>query len=240
MTLHNSTTTRLDIEDTMTPLCELAKKHETDKGGGHYRYGGGDSDTCHNYTPVYDALFGPRRDQIKHVLEIGINAGSSLRMWKEYFPNAQIVGIDCREECMKYSEDRILCLLADQNNPLSLCNAMAKLGDERPLFDLIIDDGSHEHDHQSVSLRTLLPFLAPGGYYVVEDLGPHFQMNRLMFDVPEEGPYFFSDVPVHGGLGKANCIEHLFVVGRVPEELREVAPTGYVDGDHVSALTVPK
>src|ERR1700692_4306194 len=95
-------------ESPMTPLCELARKHETDKGGQHFRYGGGDSDTNHNYTPVYHRMFEEDRDSVRNVLEIGVHQGSSVRMWKEYFPRAQIVGIDTNMECLRHAEDRIV------------------------------------------------------------------------------------------------------------------------------------
>ena len=40
-----------------TPLCTLARKHRTDKGGGELQYGNHRTEICHNYTPVYFQLF---------------------------------------------------------------------------------------------------------------------------------------------------------------------------------------
>jgi hypothetical protein len=37
-------------------------------------------------------------------------------------------------------------------------------------FDLIIDDADHVPAHQISAALTLLPFLAPGGTYVIEDV----------------------------------------------------------------------
>lgn len=200
----------------MTPLCELARKYETDKGGQHYRYGGGDSDTCHEYTPVYHQLFEYKRDAVRSVLEIGIHQGCSLRMWKEYFPNAQIVGIDSNAECMKHSDDRIICLMADQNSPASLYAALAHLMPDIPKFDLIVDDGSHEREHQITSLQTLLPFLANYGVYVIEDLGT--ALNTTVFSpllAAVSWDYEVSFVKIVGGLGsKVQPHEWLMVVRR--------------------------
>lgn len=197
----------------MTPLCELAKRFETDKGGQHFRYGGGDSDTNHNYTPVYHDLLGAVREGVKHVLEIGINAGSSLRMWKEYFPNAQIIGLDSNADCLVHDEDRIRCIGADQNNPESLCCAIGQLPANAPKFDLIVDDGSHVREHQITSLRTLLPFLARGGYYIIEDLGtgPIDSLATLCYAVPEG--YVVKSIMITGGLGpKVQPHEWLVVI----------------------------
>jgi trans-aconitate methyltransferase len=197
----------------MTPLCELARKYETDKGGQHFRYGGGDADTNHNYTPVYHEMFGEHRDEVKHVLEIGVHAGSSLRMWKEYFPFAEIVGIDTNQDCLKHIEPRIKVFMADQNNPSQLLAVLANLGEDAPLFDLIVDDGSHEREHQITSLKTLLPFLQPWGYYIVEDLGtgPEESLHSLVEAVL---PGYSSEaVKIVGGLGpKVQPHEWLFVV----------------------------
>ena len=190
----------------MTPLCELARKYETDKGGQHYRYGGGDSDTNHNYTPVYHELFGEHRDEVKHVLEIGVHAGSSLRMWKEYFPNAHIVGIDSNADCLRHQEERISVFTADQNNPRQLVEVLSKFDQDAPLFDLIVDDGSHVREHQITSLKTLLPFVNVGGVYVIEDLGtaPGVEQFAPIFQsVPQElGSKFLAICHViTGGLG---------------------------------------
>lgn len=187
----------------MTPLCELAKKHETDKGGWHYRYGGGDSDTCHVYTPFYYLLFGAFRTQVKSLLEIGINAGSSLRMWAEFFPNAKIFGIDCNASTM-FSTDQITTMIADQNNPVDLLNAIgacSQLGGV-PL-DIIIDDGSHFEEHQITSLKTLLPFISDRGLYIIEDMQFDCQPERLGAHVP--AGYEWSAINCGRGFGKAHC-----------------------------------
>lgn len=197
----------------LTLLCELARYFETDKGGDHYRYGGGDSDTCHNYTKTYHNLFKYKRETVKHVLEIGVHAGSSLRMWKAYFPNANIVGLDINTDCLRHAENRIKVIMADQNNPVSLYAAMGQLGETAPLFDLIVDDGSHFRDHQITSMRALLPFLAQDGYYIIEDLstGPIESLNSLKEAIPEG--YYCNCIKIVGGLGpKVQPHEWLFIV----------------------------
>lgn len=201
----------------MTLLCDLARKYSTDKGGSHFTYNGQYTDCCHNYTPVYAKLFEGKEDQVKHVLEIGVNQGCSLRMWKEYFSNASIVGIDIDENCL-FAEPRITCLQADQNDPKSLCSALAMLHPDGPLFDLIIDDGSHEREHQITSMRTLLPFLNLWGHYVIEDLGahPHADVFKDIFNAIPQGPYIVTLHRIEGGLGpKTQPYEWLISIQRV-------------------------
>ncbi len=184
----------------MTPLCQLARKHETDKGGRHYRYGGQESDTCHEYTPVYWDLLHDKRTAVKHVLEIGVNAGSSLRLWKEFFPYAEIVGFDIRPETL-FQDDRIHCIGCDQSNMRSLVYAMSLVGPDKPCFDLIIDDGSHEDAHQITTMLTLLPFMKRDGIYVIEDLNMDCKPEIIAKHLPDQ--YTWEAIPCPDGLGKA-------------------------------------
>lgn len=202
---------RYDMEHSLTPLCELALKHGTDKGGWHLKAG----DTCHNYTPAYHELFKYRREQVKRVLEIGVNYGPSLRMWRDYFPNATVFGFDCNEACL-FQEDRIECYAADQNNKASLLHAIQQTmytNADTDQYDLIVDDGSHEFAHQLFSPHVLLPYLAPLGAYVIEDItydcdpapigdgALHFAaMNGVR-------GFKWEAMPTGIGIGKAHCWE---------------------------------
>ena len=187
----------------MTPLCELARKYGTDKGGEHLIAG----DTCHNYTPAYHELFKDRREQVRNVLEIGVNYGCSLRMWRDYFPWAQIIGVDTNESCL-FSEERIRCFAADQFNERDLADVLTRLsplGGAPPKFDLIVDDGSHVADHQIFSAQCLLPHLAKDGYYVIEDIYPDCQPQRIGNRVVTDKKWHWHAIPTGHGLGKAHC-----------------------------------
>lgn len=183
----------------MDPLSELFRKYGSDKGGEHLIAG----DTCHNYGVAYYELFKHRREQVKNVFEIGINYGCSLRAWRDYFPNAQVVGIDSNEGCL-FWEDRISCFAADQFNADDLSDVLKKL--DHPQFDLIIDDGSHERAHQIFSAQYLLPSLVLGGLYVIEDIYPDCQPELVGNPVVTvQSDYAWYAIPTGRGLGKAHC-----------------------------------
>ena len=58
--------------------------------------------------------------------------------------------------------------IGDQGNKedlLKIVRASSKQG-----FDIIIDDGSHMNHHQIFSFTHLIPYLIPGGFYVIEDI----------------------------------------------------------------------
>lgn len=184
----------------MTPLCLLALKNESDKGGRHLRYGGEYCEGTHGYTIEYDRLLSPMRDKVKSLLEIGVNRGCGLRMWRDYFPNAQIIGLD-NSPATLFEEERIKCFEADQSDPASLLTAVALSGIEE--FDVIIDDGSHQLTHQLISLRALHPFVRPGGYYFIEDVTDPVTL------LAARPMGFGGDAAVTRGVGRWDLVEPL-------------------------------
>ena len=126
----------------------------------------------HHYDGEYERHFGPIRDKSINILEIGIggygrpdHGGESLKVWRDYFPHATIVGIDIEEKNLDLGE-RITIRQCDQNDKATLW----QLNEQNGPFDIIIDDGSHFQEHIFTSFNILWPFLNPGGIYVIEDL----------------------------------------------------------------------
>ena len=131
----------------------------------------------HYYDLAYTLLFENRRHEVRKVLEIGVLDGASLRVWLEYFPNAQIVGVDRQRKCQRYESERVRIVIGDQADP----RLLRRLAQQGP-YDLIVDDGGHRMHQQQASLRYLLPAVRPGGVYVIEDLEtsfrPHYNPTR--------------------------------------------------------------
>lgn len=193
----------------LTPLCQLAIKHQSDKGGRHLMYGGGSCHATHEYTPTYYDLLSAQRNDVHSVLEIGVNRGCGLRMWEEFFPNARIIGLDIERSTL-FKEGRIECFHADQNDPASLTHALAMAG--AGPYDLIVDDGSHLMNHQAVSMTTLLPHLSDIGVYVIEDIPRDMNWaDYLLKHVPDGFHVGVLTPPLGAG---AAWPEILFVVTR--------------------------
>ncbi len=145
-------------------LASLAEKYCCDK---FFR---------HNYIPHYELLFENR--DVKRLLEIGIGYehlmkpfvpkyihGASLWMWRDYFPEAEIFACDIHGDTL-INEGPISSFLCDQSKQEDLEQLIEDTGGN---FDVIIDDGSHEPLHQILSAQVLLPYVNPGGVYVIED-----------------------------------------------------------------------
>lgn len=153
-------------------LDEIFERNGTDKGS-----------ICHHYHTVYEQVLSPTyRSSVKYVLEIGIDKGNSLRAWREWFPNATIVGADFIQSKL-IQDHRIESFCADQGDPATLTFWSLARGIQ---FDVIVDDGSHQPHHQALSLFRLWPWLKPGGHYFIEDCLdpayiPCFECMQLTF-----------------------------------------------------------
>lgn len=143
----------------MKPLTLLANKYGSDKGTviGHR----------HGFTEIYDTYLNSHKDKIFNMIEIGVNDGSSLKMWYEYFPRAKIYGLDIDDK-KQYNNHRVICDIVDQSNTNSLKNFTNHIFEHQ--FDLIIDDGSHHMRDQQITLGHFFPLLKSGGIYIIEDL----------------------------------------------------------------------
>ena len=114
----------------------------------------------------------------------GYVTGASLYMWRDYFPNAEIWGLDKRKELL-FHDDRIFTMYCDQSDEESLRKVANDFDEEIGCFDLIIDDGSHIPEHQALTARMLVPQLAVNGIYVIEDVIDTRLELPLPFEVKE-------------------------------------------------------
>ncbi len=166
-------------------LTQLANKYQTNKGNYYYNK--------HNYTSVYECLFQHIRAQPLRILVLGLSqsdvqinelGGSysqapSLQMWREYFPNAEIVGFDIQDFSAVAPMPNVHIVQGDLENRSALLDLT-----QQGHFDIIIDDASKASHHQQIALSVLYPYLKEGGFYAIENLDfqPH-QIERT--DAPK-------------------------------------------------------
>jgi len=127
----------------------------------------------HGFTELYEHFFYPLKDSPIKIFEIGIEKGGSLILWRDYFPNAKVYGIDVIDKSNLNSE-KIKTFVANQASRSQLDSFIDKYGGD---FDIILDDGGHKMEQQQVSLGHLFKYVKPGGYYIIEDVHtslPHY------------------------------------------------------------------
>lgn len=145
-----------------------------------FRQYGSDKSTNHNYEYLYAHLL-KDATSIKAVLEIGLGTtnpnvlshmganarpGGSLRAFREFLPNAMILGADIDKDVL-FEEHRIRTFCVDQTDRMSLERLGEEVGYE---LDLVIDDGLHAPHANLNTLQFALPRLRPGGAIVIEDI----------------------------------------------------------------------
>jgi hypothetical protein len=120
-----------------------------------------------SYLDLYEKYFKDFKKKPINILEIGVLNGASLRMLKQYFPEAKIYGLDIDPEAKQHEEDRISIEIGNQTDT----EVLNRLSDRAKDFDIIIDDGSHVNKHIIKSFEHLFPKLKKRGIYIIEDLG---------------------------------------------------------------------
>lgn len=148
-------------------LDEIGKKHGTDKSSIH-----------HNYLVHYQAEISMyfqsmiKGDDLQtKLLEIGVQGGKSIHTWEEAWPG-DVYGIDIDSDCLDIPFKRAIIELVDQSD----IGALEDFGTRHGPFDVIIDDGSHQQEHQKKTFCTMFPYyLKPGGLYVIEDIACSYE-----------------------------------------------------------------
>lgn len=133
-------------------LNEIGLKYGTDK-----------SSICHNYLNFYDSIFSPIRNEKLNVLEIGVKDGASIRMWRDYFHNAFVGGIDINES-EPINGCSIITCDATKDNPFMDIK-----------WDIIIDDGSHYTADQIAVFKKY----TWRRFFVMEDLHTSFIQHYI-------------------------------------------------------------
>lgn len=120
-----------------------------------------------HYLSIYEKYFAAHRGNPVRFLEIGVDQGGSLQLWRKYFgPKAVIFGIDIVEQCRTVADADVRVRIGSQRDPLFLRAVVEEMGG----VDIIVDDGSHQASDQRITFKTLFPLLSDGGVYIVEDL----------------------------------------------------------------------
>ncbi|UXX82030.1 hypothetical protein [Roseovarius pelagicus] len=150
-------------------LTDLADRYGSDKGS-----------TKHRYTELYHMLFHPYRQRKINFLEMGLLIGGpehgidkdrkttdvpSIRMWLEYFPKANIHGLDVSDFSW-FEHERFTFHRCDMDDRAEIARTM----DAMDAPDIVIDDASHASHHQQNAFLEIFPKLKSGGLYIIEDL----------------------------------------------------------------------
>lgn len=126
-----------------------------------------DKGTSHDYiNEYYNNIFTSIREKEINLLEIGIYKGQSIRLFREWFINGKIFGMDIGGyvDTNTFQIDGTSLFWGDAFN-----NSMLDLF-KNNFFDYIIDDGPHTLESQLYSVVYWSQKLKSGGKLVIEDI----------------------------------------------------------------------
>jgi cephalosporin hydroxylase len=120
----------------------------------------------HHYFDVYERHFAPMRHRNPTILEIGVQDGGSLEMWRSYFGDAaHIYGMDANPAAKRHEDIATKIFIGDQGDRQFLQEVRRQIG----TADIVIDDGGHRASQQIASFEVFYPMLSDTGIYLVED-----------------------------------------------------------------------
>lgn len=164
----------------MSKLVELINDELTDKN------------TTHSYIEIYENLFESKKYESNNILEIGIGNvykknGGSIKLWKDYFPNSTIYGLDICD--ITNVNDEIIN--KDRIKLYTSINAYEKTFIEKEFinknlkFDILIDDGPHTLESMIFFIENYLPLLNKNGILVIEDIQDIHWTSILQDYIPD-------------------------------------------------------
>lgn len=127
-----------------------------------------------SYFQVYEELFNKYVGQNITFVEVGVQNGGSLNMWRDYFgPNARIIGVDLNPLARRLQKDGFEIFIGDQSDPMFWEKFYQQVGS----VDVLLDDGGHTNHQQIVTTCKGIQHINDGGRLVVEDV--HASYLRL-------------------------------------------------------------
>lgn len=155
--------------------------------------GRSDKHTRHAYPWLYDPLLRHKKETAKNILELGVHLGGSLDAFADFFPNAQVHGVDVMipqdQPDAIATQDGTLqppippfhprvtfhlgnayeCTDHTAGRPVPTKAETFKKFDGI-LWDVVLDDGPHMKETQLESLEYFHTRLAPNGVLLIEDV----------------------------------------------------------------------
>jgi hypothetical protein len=130
-----------------------------------------------HYFEVYERFLSPVRRTNPTLLEIGVQLGGSVEMWRDYFgPAARIYGIDINPDAKQQEDIATKVFIGDQQDRNFLRSVLRETG----TLDVVIDDGGHTANQQITAFEALYPALADQGIYIVEDTHTSLWRGQFM------------------------------------------------------------
>ena len=151
-----------------------------------------DKNTLHSYLELYEKLLSPKKDTAKNVLEIGIGPvklqnGGSIKLWKDYFTNATVYGLDIiPKDCVLdelVNDERVV--LFTSTNAYDEIFFNQNILKTNLKFDFMLDDGPHTLESMKTFIRLYSKVMTDDGILIIEDVQSIDWIPILYREVPQ-------------------------------------------------------
>ena len=153
-----------------------------------------DKNTTHSYLPLYQNLLINKKETAKNVLEIGIYNGGSIKLWSDFFTNANVYGLDIMNsnnvwEGIKNNKKIILHTSTDAYNNYFFNNNFLNKNIQ---FDFMLDDGPHTLQSMIQFIKLYSQIMTDDGILIIEDVQSWDWIDILKNAVPENLKQFIK------------------------------------------------
>lgn len=131
----------------------------------------------HQYLDTYERFVAPLKNTAKNILEIGIWCGYSILMWRDFFAQANVYGIDTSEAPAFLQKERIKTYRHNAYDTNFIENEFIN---KNIKFDVIIDDGPHTPETWHFFAKHYLPLLNEGGVAIIEDIPSMTNVGEIL------------------------------------------------------------
>lgn len=205
-----------------------------------------------HYFGVYEQWFSKFRGKEFVFVEIGVQNGGSIQMWKDYFGDkAKIIGVDIEPKCKQFEDEQATIEIGSQSD-VEFWNAFKE---KYPKVDVLLDDGGHTMAQQIITFQCMFSHIAEGGIYMCEDthtsydnVEPYYQggnyndtQNNYMgfaktFIDMINAPHSFGNIPVTYESINMSGVHFYESMVVIEKERRLLAPLALKIGDMGTVL----
>ena len=177
-----------------------------------------DKNTTHSYLDLYQQLLFSKKNTAKNILEIGIgypgDNGGSIKMWNDYFINANIYALDIQHINDVWDEikNKNRINLFTSIDAYDEINFKELFLDKNIKFDMMLDDGPHTLDSMKQFIKLYSQIMSEDGILMIEDVQSIDWIDELKSVVPENLKKYIQSYDLRGNKGRYDDI--VFVINK--------------------------
>jgi len=130
-----------------------------------------------SYFAPYHKHFARYRGKKVTFMEVGVQSGGSIAMWRWYFgPGLTYIGVDINPRTQMFGSDWAHIFIGSQSDRGFWAQMKPKV-EALGGVDIFLDDGGHTMDMQKITFSEMFPVVKPNGIYACEDLATSYFPN---------------------------------------------------------------